>query len=399
MRSVQQLVCLALWSILPVAATAAAEAAPPRVDVFTAGQGGHALYRIPCLVVTAKGSLLATCEARQAGGDWGQIDLVLRRSTDGGKTWDAPRPVAEAPKDARRSEVAIARKQGKDGQITLNNLVLIADRAGPVHLLYCVEYERCFYSRSDDDGLTFSHAVEITAAFEKFRPEYNWKVLATGPGHGIQLSNGRLLVPVWMSLGTESNGHRPSCISTLFSDDSGKTWKRGDIVANNPDPKNPNETAAVELADGSVMLNIRHEGKVRLRAVATSPDGATHWSALRFDAALPEPVCFGTILRYSKQTAEGTGKNILLFCNPHNPTNNERKNLTIKLSEDEGKTWPVARTIEPGIAGYSDLAVGKDGTIYCLFERGGLSGKMYQTAALTLVRFDLEWTRGNPKAQ
>jgi sialidase-1 len=384
---------LAILMLTSVVAPALA-GEPDRQDLFIAGEGGYAIYRIPGLVVTVKGSLLAYCEARKTPGDWGHIDLLFRRSADGGKTWDAPRPVASRPADAKRNPAAIARKQGKEGEITLNNLVLIPDRAGPVHMLYCVEYGRCFYARSGDDGLTFGPPTEITATFDKFRPEYDWKVLATGPGHGIELSNGRLLVPVWLSLATESNGHRPSCVSTVYSDDGGKTWRHGEIVANNPKPKNPSETAAVELADGSVMLNIRHEGNERLRAVAVSPDGATKWSAPRFDPALPEPVCFASIVRYSKVAADGSGANCILFANPHNPASRERKNLTIKLSEDEGKTWPVARTLDPRISGYSDLAVGPDKTIYCLFERGGLNGKASQTAALTLATFDIGWVKG-----
>lgn len=380
-------VAFAIVALCAVQSSFAAE--PQRQDLFAAGENGYVQYRIPGIVVTGKGTLLAYCEARKASSDWGHIDIVYRRSTDGGKTWSRAKPLAERPADARRSEAAIARKQGKDGEITLNNPVLIADKSGAVHLVYCVEYGRCFYSRSDDDGQTFATPVEITSAFEKVRPQYAWKVLATGPGHGIQLSTGRLLIPVWLSLGTESNGHRPSCVSTLYSDDSGKTWHVGQIVCNNPNPKNPSETVAVELSDGSVMLNIRHEGPAKFRGVTTSPDGVKDWSPIRFDEALPEPVCFGTIQRYSGGKS-GTGKNIFLFANPHNTTDRKRQNLSIKLSDDDGKTWPVNKVLEPGLSAYSDLAVGPDGKIYCFFERG-VDGKAY--ARLTLATFDLDWLR------
>ena len=154
--------------------------------------------------------------------------------------------------------------------------------------------------RSDDDGETFTEPVEITPAFERFRPEYAWRVLATGPGHGIQLSGGRLLVPVWLSTGTGGHAHRPSAVSVIYSDDHGKTWKRGDIVVAHPNPVNPSETAAVELADGRVMLNIRHESEPHLRGVSVSRDGVTGWSPMRFDEALPEPVCFGSLVRLSQ---------------------------------------------------------------------------------------------------
>src|SRR5688500_16285986 len=160
--------------VLPLTASLRAEPAADRVDVFKAGEGGYEQYRIPGLVVTPKGSLLAYCEARAKPlSDWGRIDLLYRRSTDGGRTWDAPRPLAKPPADAKKNPVAIERKVGNPDGITMNNPVAISDAAaGVVHVLYCVEYARCFYMRSTDDGVTFSEPVEITATFEKFRDRH-----------------------------------------------------------------------------------------------------------------------------------------------------------------------------------------------------------------------------------
>jgi len=371
---------MATWAALQGAAPAGA--VQEQTDLFTAGAGGYALYRIPGIVATARGTLLAYCEARKsASGDWGQIDLMLRRSEDGGKTWDAQRKLV-TPGPIPKNAVAVRQGLGKEGEVTVNNPVAIADRKrGRVHFLYCVEYARCYYLRSEDDGKTFSRPVDLTATFEKFRPEYDWKVIATGPGHGIQLRSGRLLIPVWLSTGAGGHAHRPSCVSVIYSDDGGKTWERGAIVVADPNPVNPSETVAVELADGCVLLNIRHEGQERRRAVSVSPDGVSRWSPVRFDPALPEPVCMGSLLRLPG------GKSRLLFANPHNPDSRERKNLTVKLSYDEGKTWPVARTIEPGASGYSDLAARPDGSIYLFYERGG----DLKTRVLSIARFDLKW--------
>src|SRR5688500_15545428 len=260
-----------------------------KTDLFTAGEGGYALYRIPGVVVGAKGTVLAYCEARKtSASDWDQIDVMMRRSADGGRTWGPPRKVVEPPADARKNPVAAAQKLGKPGEITVNNPVAIADRGGAVHFLYCVEYARCFYVRSDDDGETFNVPVEVTATFEALRPRYDWKVIATGPGHGIQLKSGRLLVPVWLSTGTGGHAHRPSAVSVIYSDDAGQNWKRGDIVSNHPEPLlNPSETAAAQLADGRVMLNIRSESKARRRAVSFSKDGATGWTRPTFQDDLP----------------------------------------------------------------------------------------------------------------
>lgn len=369
----------------------AAEPFLEKINLFEAEQDGYTLYRIPGIVATTKGTLLAYCEARKSdSGDWGPIDIMLRRSTDGGKTWEPRRKLVEPGDQVPKNPVALKQKLGKPGDVTVNNPVAIVDhQTGAVHFLYCIEYYRCYYLRSDDDGKTFTRPVEVTATFEKFKPDYDWKVLATGPAHGIQLKNGRLVVPVWMSTGEGGHAHRPSCLASIYSDDHGKTWNRGQIIAADPRPKNPNETVLVQLHDGSVLFNIRHEDTLHQRGIAVSPDGATGWSAVRFDAQLPEPICMGSIIRLSEQP--GQDKNRIVFANPHNPDNRQRKNLTVKLSYDECKTWAVAKALEPGVSAYSDLAVGPDGTIYCFYERGGLGENHYKTRYLCVARFNLEW--------
>ena len=371
--------------LLLCTSAASAEQKFETTDLFKAGQDGYKIFRIPGIIVTAKGTVLAYCEARKTGSDWGEIDILLRRSSDGGATWGHAARVAEMPAGAKRNPVAPKKAGGGEAGITLNNPVAIADRDGPVHLLYCMEYARCFYRRSDDDGVTFSAPVEITSAFEPMRAAHDWKVIATGPGHGIQMHSGRLLVPVWISLGTGSNGHGDSRVATIYSDDAGKTWKGGEVLPAQDNVQSPNETAAAQLSDGPVMLNIRHPGTPPLfRGVSTSATGIGEWTPIRFDQALPEPVCMGSLI--------SLGGKKLLFSNPHNATNRERKNLTLKLSGDDGATWPVSRTLEAGPSAYSDLAAGPDGTIYCFYERG----EKGPYERLTLARFNLEWLTAAP---
>jgi sialidase-1 len=390
-------------ALLLTAPLRSAEPILEKIDLFEAGKGGYLLYRIPGIVVTPKGTLLAYCEARKhSGSDWDAIEILLRRSTDGGKTWLERQNIAVVEGKSEKNPAALKQKIGRPEDVTLNNPVAIVERkSGVVHFLFSAEYNRCFHMSSDDDGKTFSKPVEITATFEKFRSEYPWQAFGTGPGHGIELKNGRLVVATWLSKGTGGGAHRPSVLSTIYSDDQGKSWQRGEIVARDSESlANPNETVLVQLADGRVMLNIRNEAKEHRRAVAFSADGATKWTTPTFDEQLLEPICMASLCRLSEKP--GSDRNRLIFANPANLDRadgntrpgvaRDRRKLTVRLSHDEGKTWALGRLLEEGFAGYSDLAVGPDGMIYCFYERGSTDGKSsYRTGRLTVARFNLEW--------
>ncbi len=355
-----------------------------KTTLFSARDGQYHHYRIPGIIATSKGTLLAYCEARKTAGDWADIDILMRRSTDGGQTWAKPQVIHNAKEE------------------TVNNVVAFNDaQTGQVHLLYCENYARCYYTQSNDEGQTFSPRVEITPVFEEFRNEYDWNVIATGPGHGIQLQNGRLLVPVWLSTGGKK--HRPSCVSTIFSDDHGKTWHRGEIIVNQGEQiagetiVNPSETVAVQLFNDKVLVNIRTESKPHRRLIAISENGATGWTDKHFDPQLLEPVCMGSILRVPASKPQP--QNAIVFANPDNlegsskrrGPNRDRKNLTLQVSFNDCQTWSGKRVLEPGISGYSDLAALPDGTIVCFYEDGGLKNNGYDTTGLTVARFPLKW--------
>lgn len=385
--------------VLCALAAPAFAAEPEKVDLFEAGKGGYAQYRIPGVVVTKAGTVLAYCEARKTSSDWATIDILVRRGTDRGKTWAEPVKIAEVKGPKERNPVAVAKKIGKPDDVTYNNPVMVADKDGAVHLLFCLEYMRCFYSRSTDEGKTWSAPAEITAsAFEPLKKAHDWKVIATGPGHGIQLKGGRLVVPVWLSLGTGGSGHGDSVTATIYSDDGGKTWKPGEVaVPHKGDFISPNEAAVCELADGSVLLNARSPSKANRRLVTVSADGATKWSKPAFDDALPEPVCMGSLLSVP-------GTKLVLFSNPDNlekagtktppmpGAGRDRKNLTVRLSDDAGRTWIAKKAIESGFSAYSDLALAKDGSVLLFYERAGEKGQNY--GRLTMTQFPVEWLKG-----
>jgi sialidase-1 len=362
-------------------------------DLFEARIGGYHTYRIPGIAVTKNNVVLITTEARPGvGGDYDFNDVLMRRSTDGGRTFG---PVVKIVDHATY------------GAGPASNFVMIPDRdTGRVVAVFFHDYARTFTIYSDDDGATWSTPVEITALFEQFLRDYAWRVCSDGCGHGLQLRNGRMIVPIWLSDGSGSEfgpkhrGHRPSVMTSIYSDDHGQTWQRGAIVCRHGDVLdgitvvNPSETSAVELSDGRVMFNIRHETTNHRRLVAISPDGAVNWKIVGFDQALLEPVCMASLLRYDWPAGDQPGH--ILFSNPDNVEQTmttwalDRKRLTIKLSRDDGQTWPVAKVLESGPAGYSALARLADGTILCLYECD-IVKHMCDDRYLRLARFNRGW--------
>jgi sialidase-1 len=339
-------------------------------DVFTAGREGYRSYRIPAMVVTAKGTVLVFAEGRKNGaGDSGDIDLVLRRSEDGGRTF----PPAQVVWD--------------DGTNTCGNPAPVVDRrTGTVWLLMTHNpgdvrepeltagqargTRTVWVTHSEDDGRTWAKPREITGDVKK--PEWTW--YATGPGAGIQTAGGRLVVPC--------DHKRPGDVGyahVIYSDDGGQTWRLGGSAG-----PNTNESRVVELSDGRLMLNMRNygvKGAGKLgRAVATSADGGGTWSEVTHDAALIEPVCQGSLIR---GPASAEGRATFLFANP---ASSKREKLMLRVSEDDCRTWPRAVVLHAGPAAYSDLAVLADGTILCAYERGVKNP--YEEITLARVRVD-----------
>ncbi|GMU21927.1 MAG: hypothetical protein AMXMBFR13_20150 [Phycisphaerae bacterium] len=360
-----QLLVVVMASLLVLGAPAVSAEQPTceRTDVFIGGQDGYHTYRIPALAVSAKGTVLAFCEGRKnSPRDDGDIDLLVKRSEDGGRTW---------------SRQSIIHEEGGDAPITIGNPCPIADRRGVIHLLFTRNNQHLFYTRSSDDGHTWSRPVEHTAILKGF--DYPLMRIATGPVHGIQLRSGRLVAPVWVcdrKLGEHDKNPAASRYQSgaIYSDDSGNTWKTGGLVP--PELDRLNEGTVLERSDGSLLLNLRGHQLGGFRALSESTDGGATWSAPRLDRSLPCPTCQASSLGISEREA--------LFSNP---ASDVRTGLTVRLSEDEGRTWSLARVLEPGPSAYSDLAATRDGDFLCLYECGT---KVYYEK-LTIARFNRAW--------
>ncbi|HNQ87588.1 MAG TPA: sialidase family protein [Verrucomicrobiota bacterium] len=373
----------------------AAEPFLQKTNLFTEETDGFRLYRIPGIVVTAKGSVLAYCEARKfTVADRGEIEIHLRRSTDGGRTWSSAKQVAHLgprlPRNPHMPENKKTKDMGGPNEQTVNNPVAIAARDGALHLLYCVEYRRAFQIRSDDDGVTWTAPVEITSAFDRFRSELDWQVIATGPGHAVELQSGRLVAPFWMAT-YEKQPKLRNAVGIIYSDDRGRTWQRGEIAL-----RKAGEPNIAELPDGRVLVTARNTDPRNRRVVACSRDGATGWSKPEFVEELLEPGCMAGIVSHPGMADRKTP--FLLFSNPHTTkrAHRDRVDLTIKLSEDGGRTWPVSRILQPGPSAYSDLAVLPDGTMLCFYESGDPeaprnNGRPWAYSFLMLARFNLDW--------
>ena len=324
------------------------------------------------MLVAPKGKVLSFCEGRKAGrGAPGNIDLLLKRSPDNGKTWsktqvlvDAgpdtignPCPVAD--RDTGTVWVLLTKNLGQDTQKQITDGTSKGTRT-------------VWVMKSTDDGATWSEPAEITKDVKK--PDWTW--YATGPGCGIQTKGGRLVIPCDHYVAKTQARHS----HVIYSDDHGKTWKLGGVLG-----EKTNECQVVERQDGSLLINMRsYHGKNR-RAVATSKDGGLTWSEVTLDDALIEPVCQAALLRYSDK--EKGGKSRVLFANPASA---KREKMTLRLSYDEGATWPVARALHEGPAAYSALAALPDGSIGCLYERGDKS----PYDKLTFARCSLDWLSG-----
>ncbi len=357
---------------------------PEEQTLFEGGIDGCHTYRIPALINASNGDLLAFCEGRRdSSSDFGQIDLLMKRSSDDARTWSGQSVIATEP------------------GMTCGNLCPVVDSAtGEVLMLFCKnradtgmqeilrgEAERTVWiTRSSDSGQTWSDPAEITPQVKK----NVWSWYATGPGHGIQLSGGRLIIPCDHKTYAGFPHDKPRLGSHLiYSDDHGESWRIGAILT-----LPGNECYALEGDDGSVYLNCRTMTEHGVRSYGISRDSGLSFIEEGFHDELGESSagsgCQGSLLKLPAR--DDDHRSLFLFCSIYSfvhPTTNEkdRRRLTLHVSSDRGRSWRECRVLCEGPAAYSDLALTAGGSVLCLYETGANSYR----ERLVLSRFSPEW--------
>ncbi|MBX6361349.1 MAG: exo-alpha-sialidase [Acidobacterium ailaaui] len=322
--------------------------------VYKSASEGYSCFRIPAIIRSQKGTLLAFAEARKNNcGDAGDIDLVLKRSLDGGKTWSRMITVWDDADNTCGNPVPVV-DQSTGTIWLLMTWNLGQDAIDKINNGTSKDTRRVFVTHSEDDGLTWAAPKEITDNVKRI----SWGWYATGPCHGIQIQNGkyagRIVVPCdYITVKTkEGSSH------VIYSDDHGQSWMLGGIIQQ----FNVNESSVAELSDGSLMLSMRSSTGSRM--VALSTDGGLSWSDAQPDPSLPDPGCQGSLLSYPK-------KGLLFFSNPSSKTS--RVNMTLRLSENDGTTWGKAFRVHSGPSAYSDIVMIDDAHVGILYEAGLLS--------------------------
>ena len=354
-----------------------------QIDLFANGDDGIANYRIPALITTTKGTLLAVCDARvdRRGDLPNNIDLALRRSTDNGKTWSKTKILFDYP--------------GKEGGG--DPAMLVDKQTGKIWLFFVYGAEGVGINQSKqgygkdstqqlmttysiDDGLTWSEPHNITREVK----DVNWYGVFFASGRGIQTRSGRLMVNLMVrkEFGTANKDHA----YIAYSDDHGTTWKASESAG-----IKMGESKVVELEDGSIMINMRSKHHLKRRAINISKDNGTTWGKYSHESGLIEPTCNASIIRYTS-VKDGFKKSRILFSNPANE--NKRRNMAVRISYDEGKTWSPPKVVHSGPAAYSSLTVLHDGSIGLFYERGNIRAD----EKITFAKFTLEWlTDGTDK--
>ncbi len=335
-----------------------------------------AVYNIPHLVKTTKGTLLAIIEKRKTH-QMIEKSVYLKRSFDGGKTWT--------------TESVLAHKKGHS---IANNAHMIDKKTGRIYILMncfrdghfahnCAPgYEgenigRHYSVFSDDDGKSWSKLKDITRSV---KPENCHHTIINAGGKGLEISKGkfkgRWLVPVWVDNFTSQSSF------AIYSDDRGKSWKQGKAAPKSKEVDgNSPESQFAELDNGDIMMISRTTRGERFRRQAVSKDGGVTWSEMTY-SKIYDPSCQASIL----QTKINEKPAILLS---HPNSQKGRVDGTVSVSYDNGKSWPIQKLIAPGSFGYSGVELLDDNTVIVYYEAAGRTQfKIIRIPLKDIVKFD-----------
>lgn len=326
--------------------------------LFESGTEGYECFRIPAIVTSSQGTVLAFAEGRKKGcSDTGDIDLVMKYSRDQGKTWSNLMVLWDDGENVCGNPAPVV-DEVKGTIYLLSTWNLGKDHEREIINGTSQDTRRIFVMSSDDDGQSWSEPREITTSVK----QENWTWYATGPCHGIQLKQGahkgRLLIPCDHIEATTKKYYSHS----IYSDDHGLSWKLGGTTPQDQ----VNECTAAELSDGRVILNMRnYDRSQKSRKVTYSEDGGLTWSDIASDKKLIEPICQASMLMLTSTENDAA---LLLFLNPAHKKS--RQNITLRSSLDDGKSWEGSLTLHKGPGAYSDLSQLSNGNIACLYEAG-----------------------------
>jgi len=349
-------------------------------DIFVSSERSY--YRIPSICISNGGVVLCFANRRvdTVADGAKEVHLVMRRSRDGGRSWE---PIKD-----------LFAKEGWDaaiGTATLdsgNGTVLVSYSRNPRVDNADVRIENSPVERGDfmaisrDEGKTWIHERMIINLDDAGCRGHSHGsspgvALYSSPHHGRLLAPARFQHKPGEELDTLQNYHY-NC--TLYSDDHGKTWQTGGAVQ-----VGTGEGCLAELSDGTIYFNSRAYFLDGKRRIAWSYDGGETFEDFAVEDALIEPIgggCNAGMASFPKRLS--AGKDLILFSNP---ASDERKKLTVRLSRDGGRTWPVSRVIHEGPAAYSSMAVSGDGTIFVLYE----NGEKHPYEKISIARFNLKW--------
>ena len=334
------------------------------------GQFDCHTFRIPAMVATNKGTLLAVYDMRYKSRRdlQGHMDIGLSRSTDGGETWARPVPIMDMkkfgglPEDQNGCSDPNILVDRKTGEILVSAVWThgkpgthqwVGKGSEPGHSIH--KSSQFMMVRSKDDGLTWSKPENWTKRLK----DPKWCLFAPAPGNGINLMDGTLVMP---TQGRDATGLPFS--NFMWSKDHGKSW-----TLSSPARDNTTECSVAELKDGSLMLNIRDnrnrkdKSKTNGRAVSVTKDMGKTWKVHSSDhGALPEPVCMASLISHDLKN----GGRVLFFSNPNSKY--KREKMTVRMSLDQGKTWPKSILLDQKGGAYSSLAMVDDRTLGILYE-------------------------------